>query len=89
MYFVVKQDFVKSNVAPEQMKPHVDYMHSLIDSGQVVVSGPFSDKSGGLFILETENEQEASKIASNDPAVVSGILANDIRPYQLAYLKNN
>jgi len=88
MHYVVTQDFIKANITPELMKPHVAYIHQLMDQGVVVVSGPFADhRRGGMFILEVQDERAAKELADNDPAVTAGILKNEIRLYNLAFLK--
>ena len=88
MHFVVKQDLIKENPNQESLKPHVDYMYQLIDSGKIIVSGPFADKQrGGMFILETESEAEVKQLVEKDPAVIDGILKNEIRAYNLMFLK--
>lgn len=90
MYYVVNQSVVKTDIKPEQMKPHVDYVHELIDSGIVVASGPFSDeKGGGMIVFNSDTEQEVKALVEKDPAVISGFLRNDIRPYRLYYLDTN
>lgn len=88
MYFAITQDFIKDSITSEMITPHVEYIYKLIDMGIVVVSGPFSDKQrGGMFILEANNENEARKLVENDPAVKFGILKNNIRSYNLMFLR--
>lgn len=90
MYFVVTQDFIKTDITQEMMTPHINYMYNLINKGIAVISGPFADnRRGGMFVLEVENEEELKLFIENDPAVVSGILKNDIRPYNLSYVRNS
>lgn len=87
MYYVVNQSFIKKNVRPEDMKPHVDFVHQLIDSGVVVASGPFADEAGGgMIIVDADNEKEVKELVEKDPAVLTGILANDVRPYKLSFI---
>ncbi len=88
MYYAVTQDLVKDGITLEMMTPHVEYMHQLMEQGVVVISGPFSDElRGGMFVLEVKSENEAKELADNDPAVISGILRNNIRLYDLKFLK--
>ncbi len=88
MYYVVIQEFIKENVTHEMLMPHIEYIHKLIDSGHMVVSGPFSDKRrGGMFILDVGNDDKARELVENDPAVKSGILKSDLRPYNLSFLR--
>lgn len=86
MYYAVIQNFVKNNITLEMMTPHIEYMKEIQNRGVVVVSGPFSDeRRGGMFILNVENEHQLYDIVNNDPAVINGILENDIRTYSLLF----
>lgn len=88
MYYLVSQDFIKEKITPEMMEPHVAFVRNLIEKGISVVSGPFADeRKGGMFILDVETESQALELAKNDPAVISGILINDIRPFLLLHIK--
>ena len=88
MYYAVLQDFAKDGIIPEMMKPHVDYMQDLQNQGLIIASGPFSDqRAGGMYIIEAENEESAIDVIKKDPAVMSGILKNEIRPFRLLYIK--
>jgi len=88
MYYVITQDLQKDNITLDVMTPHIEYINSLIEKDVVVLSGPFSDnRRGGMYIIDVKNESEAKEIAENDPAIKSGILKNDMRQYDLKFLK--
>lgn len=88
MYYVIIQDSIKDNITPEMMIPHVEFMRKLIEQKLVVIAGPFSDKrNGAMYVLEVENRNKAIELAEQDPAVKSGILKNDIRPYKMVFKK--
>jgi len=90
MHYVVIQDFIKDGITQEMMTPHIEYVHKLIDQGHIIVSGPFADeRRGGMFILEVENEAKAVELVENDPAVISGILKNELRVYNLSFLRKD
>ena len=89
MYYVVTQDVMKENITKEMMMPHIEYMHKLFASRKIVISGPFSDdKGGGMFILEGKRESDVNALIGKDPAVQAGILKNNIRLYDLKFLRN-
>lgn len=51
---------------------HLAYLAGLRERGQLELSGGFSDKSGGAYVLHADDLAEATAIAHNDPAHVSG-----------------
>lgn len=88
MYYVVTQEIIGTDVPKEKLMPHVTYMKELIETGIVIVSGPFSDKPhGGMFVLDAKDKKEVEKLLEKDPVVQAGLLKNNIRPYNLSYLK--
>lgn len=87
MFYVVIQDLIKNEITSEMMEPHRSYIKELINQKKMVVAGPFTDRRGGMILIEADNENEAYKIAANDPAVKSGILQNNIREFDMAFLR--
>jgi len=54
----------------QQIRPaHLAYLNELYKKGQVVMAGPFPDGSGGLVIYRANSEDEARKLAEQDPVV--------------------
>ncbi len=90
MNYVVTQDFIKTDITQEKMIPHIEYIKKLIEQGVIVVSGPFIDeRRGGMFILDVDNMDNAKEYIEKDPAVKAGILKNDIRQYNLTFIRQN
>lgn len=90
MYYMVIQDLVKEDIQPEDLNEHRTYMMELISNNFLLISGPFTgDKKGGMFVIQVESEKHLRKIIENDPGVVSGILKNEYRPYNLSFIKTN
>ena len=56
-------------VMPDMMA----YLAKLKGSGKLKHSGPFTDFSGGLDIFEADNQEEAMKIAKEDPLVLNNL----------------
>lgn len=63
--------FVEYTHEPEriaQTRPaHRAYLQDLLRQDRLVLAGPFADGSGALFIYDAPNEDEAAKLAANDP----------------------
>ncbi len=51
-------------------KEHIDYLNDLIEKGNIIAKGPFTDHSGGLIIFRAESLEEAQQLADNDPAAI-------------------
>jgi uncharacterized protein YciI len=73
---------VRYNEQPDFPK-HVVYMTELADKGATILSGPFMEKAGGLngiladggmTIFKAADLEKATKIATDDPTVKSGML---------------
>ncbi len=46
---------------------HYAFLNRLREQGKLELAGPFTDKSGGAYILRAENLGEAKAIAWSDP----------------------
>lgn len=62
---------------------HVAHYAQLLEQGKLVMGGPFLDaRSGGIMIAEPGvPEQELAAFAAEDPAVKSGLLTFEVRPW--------
>lgn len=78
---------LKYNEQPE-FGVHVGYMAELQRRGLIILSGPFMAKAGGLngvladggmTIFRADNLEEAVKIGTADPTVVSGMLKVEVK----------
>ena len=88
MYYVITHYFIKDNVTEDMMAPHVAYLKQLLDTGKLLLTGPFLDeKRGGMFIVEVDNETELQCIIQNDPAIKNGISRSEARPYKIVFGK--
>ncbi len=66
----------------QQHRPeHLRYISDLFRAGKVVFAGPFTDGFGGMVVYQCDNEEEASKLAHDDPVVVHGARTVDLHPW--------
>ncbi len=67
----------------EGLPLHVAHYAALLEAGKLVMGGPFLDaRSGGMMIAEPGvAEAELRAYAASDPAVVSGLLTFEVRPW--------
>ena len=65
---------------------HMNNIRRLADLGKIVVAGPFGDDGDwrGIFIFNCKTREEVIENLKTDPAVESGRLAYDIRPWWTA-----
>lgn len=57
---------------PEVGEAHQAFLANLRREGTLVMNGPFSDKSGGAYVLQADGLDEATAIAHRDPLHVEG-----------------
>ena len=57
---------------PAMVQPHVDFLQGLRTGGRLELSGGFSVKSGGAYLMRAQSMDEALSIAHQDPAYTSG-----------------
>ncbi|GAA3965641.1 YciI family protein [Allohahella marinimesophila] len=54
------------------IEPHKQYLAQLKRQGSLELTGPFTDKSGGAYLITAENLESAQAIAFDDPIHKSG-----------------
>lgn len=62
----------RPHLDPAVIPLHLAYLDGLRAEGKVQLSGGFSDQSGGAYLLHAGDLAEATAIAHNDPAHISG-----------------
>jgi uncharacterized protein len=65
---------------------HLANINRLYYEGKLKVAGPFGDGGNwlGIFIFDCATKEEVEQLLKTDPAVASGRLAYDIRPWWTA-----
>jgi uncharacterized protein YciI len=61
----------------EQGRPiqeHLAAMRDRYDEGRLLLGGPFTDPSGGIAVLDVEDEAAAVALMEADPGVRAGVL---------------
>lgn len=54
------------------VKPHHGFLDRLREQGQLELTGPFTDGSGGAYLLRAESLEAALAIVHADPLHVTG-----------------
>ena len=68
------------SIYEQPLMEHGKYMAKLLEEKKLVMAGPFSDSSGGMAVIEVEDEKEAADILQHDPAVVQRVFRGEIHP---------
>lgn len=57
---------------PAVIAPHHAHLDALRAQGRLELAGPFSDKSGGAYLMRAVDLNEATELAWTDPLHTSG-----------------
>lgn len=52
---------------PAVIDAHYAFLDQLRQQGKLELSGPFTDKSGGAYLIQAANLEEATALAFSDP----------------------
>ena len=58
--------------APEVLAPHYAHLDALKARGALEAFGPFTDKSGGAYLIRAESLEQAQTMAFADPVHATG-----------------
>ncbi len=72
-----------SAAAAKIQKEHLENINRLAASGKLNVAGPFLDDGDlrGIFIFDSQSEEEVKLFCENDAAIKSGRLIYEIHPW--------
>ena len=75
-----------SATAAQIQKDHLANIQRLAEEGKINVAGPFLDDQElrGIFIMNVATKEEAAALVETDPAVKTGRLIYEIRPWMTA-----
>ena len=62
----------RADFDPAVVPLHMQFLDDLRAEGRIELSGPFSDKSGGAYLMAADDLAHAQTIAHADPAHISG-----------------
>lgn len=68
----------------ELFRGHMDNIGRLVESGEMVVAGPFGKNDltyRGVFILNVESVEKAEELMQTDPAIAAGIFEVALIPW--------
>ena len=62
----------KPGFSDEVIAPHLAFLYALRVEGKLEMTGGFSDKSGGAYIVQATSLEEAQALVAIDPLTTSG-----------------
>ncbi|HEU5046255.1 MAG TPA: YciI family protein [Rickettsiales bacterium] len=62
------------------IEPHYAFLDELRKQGKLEYAGPFTDKTGGAYLLKVKDMEEAKSIAFRDPVYTTN--SSDIKIYE-------
>jgi uncharacterized protein YciI len=68
------------------VEDHVRHYRTIHEAGKLELGGPFltTDTGGMMIPVSSLGEDEVRQIAQSDPAVASGLLEVEVRPWYVA-----
>lgn len=69
---------------PDMIEPHYAFLDGLRSRGLLELAGPFTDRSGGAYLLRAESLEAANAIAHEDPLHASGSSEVSVREWNAA-----
>lgn len=87
MKFAAIIEYTTDVAKTEQIRPaHRQYLSTLRASGQLAISGPFTDAPGALIVYEADTIEEAEKFLKGDPFHANGVFVSwKIRPWNTVF----
>ena len=69
---------------PAVIGPHYAHLDRLRADGVLELAGPFTDKSGGAYVVRAASLEDAQALAFADPLHVSGASDVSVREWNVA-----
>jgi uncharacterized protein YciI len=70
----------KPSFQQSAIEPHYAFLDKLKKENTLEQFGPFTDRSGGAYIIHAKDKEEAPSIVSGDPVFTTN--SSDIRIYE-------
>jgi uncharacterized protein YciI len=82
-YVYILRIVVERSVYEVHLPAHREYLRQLDAAGTLVLSGPFTDRHGGMLLIRAESEDAARAIAEADPLVKNGVDTYELRHWRI------
>jgi len=84
LFVIIGHDGPQGAALRPKVRPaHLENLRPLVESGKLLIGGPFTDGSGSLMVVEMESEAAALEFASNDPYTKEGVFERiEVKPFR-------
>lgn len=85
-----REDFAATMTAEEQAiwGVHFERLQRLLDEGTLIMAGPtLGPVNTGIAVIEAPDEDAARRLMEEDPAIASGVVRGELRPFRVALLR--
>lgn len=72
---------------PAVIPAHYAHLDALREGGKLEAFGPFTDKSGGAYLVRAESLQDAQALAFADPVHLTGSSEVTVREWNLTQVQ--
>ncbi len=80
--FIILLKIVVDRATYEPYLPdHLAYLQTLKQQGTLLLSGPFTDRTGGMVMVRANSREDAEAIARADPLVQRGVDTCEVREW--------
>ncbi|MBV9397489.1 MAG: hypothetical protein JO062_05900 [Bryobacterales bacterium] len=55
---------------------HREYLKNLLDTNRLVISGPFTDDTGGILVYNADSAEQAEALIRGDPFAQAGVFVS-------------
>ncbi|MFW0790332.1 YciI family protein [Gordonia sp. CPCC 205333] len=66
----------KLTVRDEHRPAHRAWLGGLLEAGSLILSGPYADGSGALFLVRADDENAAQALLADDPFQTAGAVSS-------------
>jgi len=84
-YFAAVLTYGEDAERRQEVRPkHREYLRGKLESGKVLMAGPFGDDSGAIIIYQAEDISEVQEMLTNDPFAQNGVIVDStIKPWKI------
>jgi uncharacterized protein YciI len=82
-YLVLRRPIKPREEWTVSLDQHLAWMKQQHDSGQILFSGPTTDRKYGVYVIRAGSKDEADKIAAGDPYTAAGFCAFDLLEWEV------
>ncbi len=82
-YLVLLTIIVDRAIYEPHLPDHLEHLAVLKAAGQLLLSGPATDRTGGFLLLQADSPAAAEALVQRDPLVARGLDRYEIREWRI------